>query len=127
MGRLYVIAPPHLVDLTSTSPDRTFSSHSCNAQPLGWVCVTAYTFTPRPLTVYCCVYARVCALVLCYLDDPRILLDDSTSWHSSGWKLLSHVQMLWPSLMVPPLLYETQMYAMILISFLTRSTRPDKR
>jgi hypothetical protein len=53
----------------------------------------------------------LCACAARYSDDPRVLLDGSTAWHSSGWKWFSQVQMLRRSLMGPPLLYDVQMYA----------------
>jgi hypothetical protein len=53
----------------------------------------------------------LCACASRYSDDPRVLLDGSTAWHSSGWKWFSQVQMLRRSLMGPPLLYDVQMYA----------------
>lgn len=53
----------------------------------------------------------LCACAARYSDDPRVLLDGSTSWHSSGWKWFSQVQTLRRSLMGPPLLYDVQMYA----------------
>jgi hypothetical protein len=52
----------------------------------------------------------LCACASRYSDDPRVLLDGSTAWHSSGWKWFSQVQMLRRSLMGPPLLYDVQMY-----------------
>ena len=52
----------------------------------------------------------LCACASRYSDDPRILLDGSNAWHSSGWKWFSQVQMLRRSLMGPPLLYDVQMY-----------------
>jgi len=54
----------------------------------------------------------LCACAARYSDDPRVLLDGSTAWHSSGWKWFSQVQMLRRSLMGPPLLYDVQMYAL---------------
>lgn len=53
----------------------------------------------------------LCACASRYSDDPRVLLDGSTAWHSSGWKWFSQVQRLRRSLMGPPLLYDVQMYA----------------
>ncbi len=52
----------------------------------------------------------LCACASRYSDDPRVLLDGSTAWHSSGWKWFGQVQMLRRSLMGPPLLYDVQMY-----------------
>lgn len=40
-----------------------------------------------------------------------MLLEGSTSWHSSGWKWFGQVQVLRRSLMGPPMLYDVQMYA----------------
>ncbi|KAF8492551.1 fungal-specific transcription factor domain-containing protein [Russula emetica] len=54
----------------------------------------------------------LCACASRYSDDPRVLLDGSTAWHSSGWKWFSQVQMLRRNLMGPPLLYDVQMYAL---------------
>ncbi|KAI0248863.1 fungal-specific transcription factor domain-containing protein [Lactifluus subvellereus] len=54
----------------------------------------------------------LCACAARYSDDPRVLLDGSTSWHSSGWKWFGQVQMLRRTLMGPPLLYDVQMYAL---------------
>jgi hypothetical protein len=72
-----------------------------------------------------------CACASRYSDDPRVLLDGSTAWHSSGWKWFSQVQMLRRSLMGPPLLYDVQMYAVSSHFFSdalhTLSREPDKR
>ncbi|KAH9025471.1 hypothetical protein EDB85DRAFT_2149808 [Lactarius pseudohatsudake] len=43
----------------------------------------------------------LCACASRYSDDPRVLLEGSTAWHSSGWKWFSQVQMLRRSLMGP--------------------------
>lgn len=53
----------------------------------------------------------LCACASRYSDDPRVLLDGSNAWHSSGWKWFGQVQMLRRSLMGPPILYDVQMYA----------------
>jgi hypothetical protein len=53
----------------------------------------------------------VCACASRYSDDPRVLLEGSTSWHSSGWKWFGQVQVLRRSLMGPSLLRDVQMYA----------------
>ena len=53
----------------------------------------------------------LCACASRYSDDPRVLLEGSPSWHSSGWKWFGQVQVLRRSLMGPPLLYDVQMYA----------------
>jgi hypothetical protein len=52
----------------------------------------------------------LCACASRYSDDPRVLLEGTTAWHSSGWKWFSQVQRLRQSLMGPPLLYDVQMY-----------------
>ena len=52
----------------------------------------------------------LCACASRYSDDPRVLLEGTTAWHSSGWKWFSQVQRLRRSLMGPPLLYDVQMY-----------------
>lgn len=52
-----------------------------------------------------------CACASRYSDDPRVLLEGSTSWHSSGWKWFGQVQVLRRSLMGPPMLCDVQMYA----------------
>jgi hypothetical protein len=44
----------------------------------------------------------LCACVSRYSDDPRVLLEGSPSWHSSGWKWFEQVQVLRRSLMRPP-------------------------
>ncbi|KAI0289724.1 hypothetical protein BC826DRAFT_591621 [Russula brevipes] len=55
----------------------------------------------------------LCACASRYSDDPRVLLEDSTTtWHSSGWKWFGQVQILRRSLMGPPTLYDVQMYAL---------------
>jgi hypothetical protein len=55
----------------------------------------------------------LCACASRYSDDPRVLLEDSTTtWHSSGWKWFGQVQMLRRSLMGPPTLYDVQMYTL---------------
>jgi hypothetical protein len=72
----------------------------------------------------------LCACASRYSDDPRVLLDGSTAWHSSGWKWFSQVQMLRRSLMGPPLLYDVQMYVVSPHFFsdaLHVSREPDKR
>jgi hypothetical protein len=51
-----------------------------------------------------------CACASRYSDDPRVLLEGSTSWHSSGWKWFAQVQVLRRNLMGPPLLFDVQMY-----------------
>jgi hypothetical protein len=53
----------------------------------------------------------LCACAARYSDDPRVLLDGSNAWHSSGWKWFVQVQMLRRSLTGPPVLYDVQMYA----------------
>jgi len=53
----------------------------------------------------------LCACASRYSDDPRVLLEGSTSWHSSGWKWFGQVQVLRRSLIGPPTLYDVQMYA----------------
>jgi len=53
----------------------------------------------------------LCACAARYSDDPRVLLEGSTAWHSSGWKWFAQVQMLRRSLMGPPLLCDVHMYA----------------
>jgi hypothetical protein len=52
----------------------------------------------------------LCMCASHYLDDPRVLLKGSPSWHSSGWKWFRQVQVLRWSLMGPPLLYDARMY-----------------
>jgi hypothetical protein len=54
----------------------------------------------------------LCACASRYSDDPRVLLEGTTAWHSSGWKWFSQVQRLRQSLMGPPLLYDVQMYVL---------------
>jgi hypothetical protein len=58
----------------------------------------------------------LCACASRYSDDPRVLLEGSTAWRSSGWKWFAQVQMLRRSLMGPPLLYDVQMYAVCPLS-----------
>jgi hypothetical protein len=54
----------------------------------------------------------LCACASRYSDDPRVLLEGSTAWHSSGWKWFAQVQMLRRSLMGLPVLHDVQMYAL---------------
>ena len=68
----------------------------------------------------------LCACASRYSSDPRVLLDGSTAWHSSGWKWFGQVQMLRRSLMGPPLLYDVQMYA-VSPHFVSDALRGDKR
>jgi hypothetical protein len=53
----------------------------------------------------------VCACASRYSEDPRVLLDGFTAWHSSGWKWFGQVQILRRSLAGLPLLYDVQTYA----------------
>ncbi|KAI9511917.1 fungal-specific transcription factor domain-containing protein [Russula earlei] len=54
----------------------------------------------------------LCACASRYSDDPRVLLEGCTAWHSSGWKWFAQVQMLRRSLMGPPLLHDVQLCAL---------------
>ncbi|KAI0260433.1 fungal-specific transcription factor domain-containing protein [Gloeopeniophorella convolvens] len=54
----------------------------------------------------------VCACASRYSVDPRVLLEDSKAWHSSGWKWFAQVQMLRRSLVGPTSLHDVQMYAL---------------
>jgi hypothetical protein len=62
----------------------------------------------------------LCACASRYSDDPRVLLDGSNAWHSSGWKWFGQVQMLRRSIMGTPVLYDVQMYAVSPHAFLIR-------
>ncbi len=68
----------------------------------------------------------LCACASRYSDDPRVLLDGSTAWHSSGWKWFGQVQMLRRSLMGPPQLHDVQMYAVSPHFLSTCSARVEK-
>ncbi|KAG5648606.1 hypothetical protein DXG03_003217 [Asterophora parasitica] len=50
----------------------------------------------------------VCAVAARYSDDPRVLLDSATSWHSAGWKWYQQTRPCWLSSSRTPSLYEIQ-------------------
>ncbi|KAH9990706.1 fungal-specific transcription factor domain-containing protein [Russula vinacea] len=66
----------------------------------------------------------LCACASRYSDDPRVLLDGSNAWHSSGWKWFGQVQMLRRSIMGTPVLYDVQMYALAVL-FLQGCSTPQ--
>lgn len=66
----------------------------------------------------------VCAVASRYSDDPRILLDGYTSWHSGGWKWYRQVQNLMRSYLEPPTLHELQYYCLS-VMFLQGSSAPQ--
>ncbi|KAF9463753.1 fungal-specific transcription factor domain-containing protein [Collybia nuda] len=55
----------------------------------------------------------VCAVGSRYSNDPRVLLEDSTSWHSCGWKWFSQVPMVKEAPTRPASLYEIQYYCLV--------------
>lgn len=63
---------------------------------------------------FACVLLLVCAVGSRASDDPRVLLDDSESHHSAGWKWFDQVQMMRRSLLSPPTLYDLQFYCVSL-------------
>ncbi|KAI0058759.1 hypothetical protein BV25DRAFT_1788378, partial [Artomyces pyxidatus] len=54
----------------------------------------------------------VCATASRYSDDPRVRLEGTDSWHSSGWKWFVQVEMIRKSLLSAPCLYDLQMYSL---------------
>ncbi|KAF8486393.1 fungal-specific transcription factor domain-containing protein [Russula ochroleuca] len=66
----------------------------------------------------------LCACASRYSDDPRVLLDGSNAWHSSGWKWFGQVEMLRRSLMDTPVLYDVQTYALAVL-FLQGCSTPQ--
>uniref|UniRef100_A0A0W0EWG7 Xylanolytic transcriptional activator regulatory domain-containing protein n=1 Tax=Moniliophthora roreri TaxID=221103 RepID=A0A0W0EWG7_MONRR len=54
----------------------------------------------------------VCANGSRYSDDPRVLLDETTSWSSCGWKWFDQVHLFRTSLLSPPSLYDLQFYCL---------------
>ncbi|EEB91818.1 hypothetical protein MPER_09764 [Moniliophthora perniciosa FA553] len=54
----------------------------------------------------------VCANGSSYSNDPRVLLDGTTSWSSRGWKWFDQVHLLHTSLLSPPSLYDLQFYCL---------------
>jgi hypothetical protein len=56
------------------------------------------------------VVLLVCAIGSRYVDDPRVLLEGSSSY-SAGWPLYNQVHMVRKSSLVPPRLYDVQQFA----------------
>ncbi|KAF7306003.1 hypothetical protein HMN09_00754800 [Mycena chlorophos] len=54
----------------------------------------------------------VCSLGARHSEDPRVLLDDSTSRHAAGWKWYSQVRVLPKHLIYKPDICELQTYAL---------------
>lgn len=52
----------------------------------------------------------VCAVGSRYSNDPRVLLENTTSWHSCGWKWFSQVPMVKQVPVEAASLYEIQFY-----------------
>ncbi|KAI0052329.1 hypothetical protein FA95DRAFT_1601990 [Auriscalpium vulgare] len=47
-----------------------------------------------------------------YSPDPRVVLEGTDSWHSSGWKWFEQLRMVRKSLLAAPCLYDLQMYSL---------------
>jgi len=56
------------------------------------------------------VFLLVCAIGARYSDNPRVRLDGIESHHSAGWKWYEQVQIMNRSLVIPPTLYDLQVY-----------------
>jgi hypothetical protein len=51
----------------------------------------------------------VCALASRFVDDARVLIPDAPG-HSAGWKWFEQAHMTSRSVLVPPTLYDVQVY-----------------
>ncbi|KAI0312023.1 fungal-specific transcription factor domain-containing protein [Amylostereum chailletii] len=58
------------------------------------------------------VVLLVCAIAARYCDDPRVIFEGSTSWHSSGWKWYRQVRFETNPLFMLPTLHHIQAYAL---------------
>lgn len=57
------------------------------------------------------VLLLVCAIGSRWSTDTRVRLDDTTMWSSAGWKYFQQVRMARKSFLVPPSLYDVQIFA----------------
>ena len=53
----------------------------------------------------------VCAVASRYSDDPRVLVDGTNDLHSAGWKYISQVNFIRPTMTDKPSLFEVQAYS----------------
>ncbi|VDB84043.1 unnamed protein product [Peniophora sp. CBMAI 1063] len=58
------------------------------------------------------VLLLVCAIGSRWSTDTRVRLDDTTMWSSAGWKYFQQVRMARKSFLVPPSLYDVQIFAL---------------
>jgi hypothetical protein len=56
-----------------------------------------------------------CAVASRWSDDPRVLVDEKTQ-HSAGWHFFEQAQALRRNALVPPTLFDVQVYAVSVIS-----------
>ena len=70
------------------------------------------------------VLMLVCANASRYSHDPRVLLEGTESWHSSGFKWFAQVQMVRKSLLTAPCLYDLQMYSVSYLAHYFLFVRP---
>ncbi|RDB24752.1 Cutinase transcription factor 1 alpha [Hypsizygus marmoreus] len=66
----------------------------------------------------------VCAVASRYSDDPRVLLEDDNSRHSSGWKWYRQIQHFRKSFAQPPSLFELQTICLSLL-YLHGTSQPE--
>ncbi|KAL1742414.1 fungal-specific transcription factor domain-containing protein [Schizophyllum fasciatum] len=66
----------------------------------------------------------VCAVGARFSDDPRVLIDGTSSWQSAGWQWFRQVQYLKPSLFRPPALHDLQ-YCVLSTHFLQATSAPQ--
>ncbi|KAF9021193.1 hypothetical protein BDZ89DRAFT_1019740 [Hymenopellis radicata] len=74
--------------------------------------------------MFAAVILLVCACASRYSDDDRVLLDGEESRHSSGWKWFDQVQLIRKSVLLPPTLYDLQVYVLC-TEFLAGSSAPQ--
>ncbi|KAL1695459.1 fungal-specific transcription factor domain-containing protein, partial [Schizophyllum commune] len=58
------------------------------------------------------VLLLVCAVASRYSDDPRVLVDGTNDLHSAGWKYISQVNFIRPTMTDKPSLFEVQAYSL---------------
>lgn len=70
------------------------------------------------------LFLLACAIGSRFVEDPRVLLENTQSSHSAGWKWFRQVQWVRRSLLSPPRLYDLQIAALTAI-YLHGSTTPQ--
>ena len=71
------------------------------------------------------VVMGVCACAARNVDDPRVLLEGSESWHSAGWKYYNQIRTERNSVFSMPSLYDLQTYG-VCPGHVSRSETPGR-